>query len=642
MDNPKQQRTIGFHPCVGKKASGEERPTSVVIRMPDGKHAVHEFDEQQLLDFITCGAAVAWRDATLADLSVARPPHHLRWAETDEQAYGAYAATDSNVRDAERDQLFRVKRKKSTGEVVGYLRLQVASELVALDPKSDIVGVANGGLGFQIMEILLARYPDLQLFVIGSGTLKERRPEFDALLPATIRRKAEKLRAVASASESAAAPEVDGEADGAEEEEAEPSKSAAKDANAKFDAHRIAYALADETTAKLFHRCTMRDRDWAAVNIAYGRLEVARKARVAAEQQFRQIHRAELRRLVQDPRVPHVTLSVSGEDGDEKQTIESLLVTYEATLRICVTSDKAVAKKLEVLRQAHTRIEGARTNEAEMERHLETALDALPEYTEFLIAAKAKVDSASGLPLGKYIGGRIFGRWIAGFGSPMSSRINEPVRSTDTERIAACRVALTAAIAALDRTGLPAQPTSGGGKTREWLLACERIVSGRVASAESDDRVRLELQLAQVRACRNAYRALTNAKKCAANRPLNRVIAYMGLHVKQGGKYADVKKEFQFPRRRKGGRANWNEQLLRQGAYQWAALIIKGGDSYWKAHVFQPYKDRLIAGGMAKGHANNRAIWRMTTVAMRWLITEWFAWERRRAKAEPQPVEQAA
>ncbi|MDO8622504.1 MAG: hypothetical protein Q7R80_04700, partial [bacterium] len=538
------------------------------------------------------------------------------------------------------EQLFRVKRKKATGEVVGYFRAQVASELVTLDPKTDIVGVANGGLGFQIMEILLVRYPDIQLFVIGSGTLKERRPEFDALLPATIRRKAEKLRAVASASESAAAPEADGETDG--DEEAEPSKSAAKDANAKFDAHRIAYALADDAAAKLFHRCTMRDRDWAAVNIAYGRLEVARKARVAAEQQFRQIHRAELRRLVQDPRVPHVTLSVSSEDGDEKQTIESLLETYEATLRLVVMNDKAVAKKLEVLRQAHTRIEGARTNEAEMERHLETALEALPEYTEFLVAAKAAVDSTSGLPLGKYIGGRIFGRWIAGFGSPMTSRLHEPVRPADAERIAACKQALTAAIAALDRTDLPEQPTIGNGKTIGWLLACQRILTGRVASASADTRAGLEQQLAQAVACVAAFRAYGNAREYAKRRPLNRVIAYMGLHVKQGGKYADVKKEFQFPRRRKGGRANWNEQLLRQGAYQWAALIIKGGDSYWKAHVFQPYKERLIAGGMAKGHAQKRAEKRMTTVAMRWLITEWFAWERRRTKAEPQPVEQAA
>ncbi|MDO8622359.1 MAG: hypothetical protein Q7R80_03965, partial [bacterium] len=145
MDNQVRQRTIGFHPCVGKKASGEERPTSVVIRTPDGKHAVHEFDEQQLLDFVTCGAAVAWRDATMEDLGAPRPPHHLRWAETDEQTYGAYEPSDPAQASMELEQLFRVKRKKATGEVVGYFRAQVASELVTLDPKTDIVGVANGG-----------------------------------------------------------------------------------------------------------------------------------------------------------------------------------------------------------------------------------------------------------------------------------------------------------------------------------------------------------------------------------------------------------------------------------------------------------------------------------------------------------------
>ncbi|MDP3770811.1 MAG: hypothetical protein Q8R16_00755, partial [bacterium] len=519
MDNTVRQRTIGFHPCVGKKASGEERPTSVVIRTPDGRHAVYEFDEQQLLDFFTHGAAVAWRDAIPADLEWPSPPHHRRWAETDQQTYEAYEPSDPAQASMELEQFFSVKRKKSTGEIIGYFRLQVPTELVVLNSAADIVGVANGGLGFQVMEILLGRYPDMDLRVIGPGTLKERRSEFDALLPAPIRRKAEKLRVTANPADTAKPVEP---ADDAEDgEDAEPiSKSAAKDANAKFDAHRIAYAIANDATAKLFHRCTLRDRDWAAVHVAYIHLETARKARVVAEQQFRQIHRAELRGLVKDPRVPYVTLGTVAV-GDEKQTIESLLKAYEATLRICVTSDKAVAKKLEVLRQAYTRIEGARVHEQEMEKHLERSLGVLPEYAEFLVAAKAAVDPTSGLPLGKYIGERIFGRWIAGFGSPMASRLNEPVRPADIERIAACRVALTAAIAALDRTSLPAQPTSGGGKTREWLLACERTVTQLVAAAQDaqdDERTRLESQLAQVIACRDAYRALTNAKKCAKNR----------------------------------------------------------------------------------------------------------------------------
>lgn len=639
MDNPNRQRTIGLHPCVGKRATGEDRPTSVVIRNADGTHVVHEVDEQQLLDFFTCGAVVAWRDATIDDLT-GRPPHHYRWGESDAAAYAAYVPMYPARRDDELTILFRVTRKKSTNEVTGYFRCQVAATLVTLDLDHDIVGVANGGLGYQIIEALLGRYPAIDVRTIGSGSLKERRPEFDHLLPKALRRQAEKLRATASGTTPSDSAQGD-DADASEEEEA-PSKAAAKDANAKFDAHRIAFGLADEIAAKRFHRCTLRDRDWAAVNVAYGQLESARKARVAAEQQFRQIHRAELRRLIKDTRVPHVTLSVPTV-GEEKQTIASLLETYEATLRIGGATDKVVARKMEVLRQAHTRIEGARVTEEEMEKHLDVVLGQLPEYTEFLVAAKAAVDPESGLPLGKYIGGRIFGRWIAGFGSPMASRINEPVRQSDVERIAVCRRALTDAITALDRAGLPEQPPSGGGKTREWLLACERILTERRASAQPpEQRLRLIPQLAQVVRCRVAYRAFTNARKCAKSRPLNRAIAFMGLHVRQGGKYEGTPKDREFPRRRKGGRANWNEHLLRQGAYQWASLIMKGGDSYWKVHVFQPHKDRLIAGGMAKGHAQKRAEKRMTTVAMRWLLNEWFRWERSRAQAEPTAVKDAA
>lgn len=641
MDNPNRQRTIGLHPCVGKRATGEDRPTSVVIRNADGTHVVHEVDEQQLLDFFTCGAAIAWRDATPDDLVSGNPPHHFRWNESDQAAYDAYQPKFPTTRNEELELLFHVTRKKSTGEVTGYFRCQVAATLVALNPDNDTVGVANGGLGYQIIEALLGRYPAIDVRTIGSGTLKERRPEFDALLPKALRRQAEKLRATASGTAPTESPQ--GSDDAGEDDEGEaPSRAAAKDANAKFDAHRIAFGLADEITAKRFHRCTLRDRDWAAVNVAYGQLESARKARVAAEQQFRQIHRAELRRLIKDPRVPYVTLSVPTV-GEEKQTIASLLETYEATLRIGDATDKVVERKMEVLRQAHTRIEGARVTEDEMEKHLDVVLGQLPEYTEFLVAAKAAVDPVTGLPLGKYIGGRIFGRWIAGFGSPMASRLSEPVRQSDAERIAACRTALTDAITALDRTGLPAQPTSGGGKTREWLLACERILTERRASTQPpEQRVRLIPQLAQVVRCRDAYRAFTNARKCTANRPLNRAIAFMGLHVRQGGKYEGTPKDREFPRRRKGGRANWNEELLRQGAYQWASLIMKGGDSYWKVHVFQPYKDRLIAGGMAKGHAQKRAEKRMTTVAMRWLLNEWFRWERSRAQAEPTVVPAAA
>lgn len=84
-----QRRTIGFHPCVSKTVGGQARPTQVVIRAPDGEYEAHQFDDQQLLDFITWGTPTGFRLATLKDVRVPRPPHHNRWEESDEATYRA-------------------------------------------------------------------------------------------------------------------------------------------------------------------------------------------------------------------------------------------------------------------------------------------------------------------------------------------------------------------------------------------------------------------------------------------------------------------------------------------------------------------------------------------------------------------------
>lgn len=616
-------RTIGIHPCVGKTAAGDARPTTVVIRDGSGTCVVYEFEEQQLLDLFSCGAPVGFREATPDDVGVAvtRPPQHKCWVETTQEAY---EAAEASIRESLYRLLYGKGKKKDL--VVGYVRLHVPTELVTINPATDVVGVANGGLGYQVMTILLGRYPNMAVRVIGSGTLKEHRANFDELLPVAFRREAAKVRrqtekVEAAAKEGVAAANDDEPEFGDEEVVATAlSAAAAKDANAKFDAHRIAVALANDHTALLFRTCTLRDRDWAGVTLAYHALEDVRKQRVAAEQQFRQIHRSALRGLVADRRVALVTL---GED--QGQTIEELLSIYDAALCSCAYEDGVVQKKMAIVRQAYATVEGAYVVEGEMEEQLERALAQLAEYTELLNYLKGAVHPDSHLPLGKYIGPRIFGRWIAGFGTPMASRLDEPMRPADSEIIASRKVSLNGAVARFtDRAGLPLQPPSGRGATREWLLRCE-------AAAVSDE------QRAQIAACRNAYRAYMNARKNAGNRPLNRVIAFMGLHVRSGGQYAEILPRHQFPRRRKGGRANWNEGLLRQGAYQWGTLIIKGGDSHWKKQVYEPYKARLINGGVSKGHAHKRAFWRMLTVAVRWLVNEWFDWERRNATSTAGP-----
>jgi len=642
MDNT-TKRTIGFHPCIGKTAKGEERPTTAVFRTADGKLETYELVEQQLLDLFSCGAVIEWRDRDLTDDVSALPPHHVRREPTTKAAFEAYVPGDASKLDEERATLFEVRTtkrgKRDPKEEI--FRLQVPAKTIAIDPANDTVGVANGGLGSQIISVLLGRYPEMDVRMIGSGTLKEHRPEFDALLPKRLRTAATKMRTAAEKKPSDAPPAEDGEPEDDEEEEA-PSRSKAKDANAKFDAHRIAVALADAAAAKRFDRCTVRNRDWAKVTLSYRDLEEARKGRVAAVQQFRQICLAAMRQLVADPRVPYVTIDDAG-----GQSAEELIRSYVAALDLCGFAPKEVERRADVIRQAYSRIEGALAAEERMEGHLEDALGALPEYTQFLAALKEKSHETTGMPLGKYIGERIFGRWIAGFGRPMDARLSEPVRQADADRIAACRDALTRAIAAIDRSGLPPQPATGEGRTREWLDVCESRTGATLEAVKGDgDDVRtqlLETQLEGIRAARTAYRRLMNAHKSSKDRPVNRLIALMGLHVRQGGKYAGTKKENEFPQRRKGMRANWDEHLLRQGAYQWGTLIIKGGDSHWKTHVYGPVKELALANGATKSRAHKKAFWRMVTRAVRWVMEEWFRWERSRGPAiAPAPEAKAA
>ena len=622
------KRTVGLHPCVGKTAAGVARPTTIVIRGADGKLAEYEVDDQQLLDFLSCGAVTDWRDATPEDDFTKLPRHHVRRHPSTRKAYDEYEAADQDAIDAERSKLFSIKPSKKGPDFDAYFRMQVPAETIVIDSVTDTIGVANGGLGSQIISIVLGRYPEMNVRRIGSGTLKELRPKFDELLPKALRRKAEKMRSASEGvPDSDPSPGEDG--DGTDAQIEQVSKSKAKDANARYDAHRIAVALADNAMSKFFQACTQRDRDWAAVSIAYRELEDARKARVAAEQQFRQIRLAAMRSLVSDARVPYISL------GDEEgQEIEDLLAGYMATLKLCKFSDKEITRRCDTINQAYARITGARSVEETMEEYLEAALNKLPEYTDFLAHIKSQGD------YGKFIGNRIFGRWIAGFGTPMASRMGEPLRESDIARIEACRLTLTTNIAKLTKTGLPPQPPQGGGRTREWLLACERIVAERLKEAQAQNdsgtmyHLRLlliESQTSEIAACRAAYRSLDNAKKSAKDRPLNRVIAFMGLHVRNGGKYEGTPKERQFPRRAKGMRANWDERLLRQGAYQWGTLIIKGG-SHWKTHVYEPTKARAIAEGWTKSRAHRKGFWRMVTVAMRWVINEWFAWESRKAQ----------
>ncbi|KKU48058.1 hypothetical protein A3H10_01005 [Candidatus Uhrbacteria bacterium RIFCSPLOWO2_12_FULL_46_10] len=125
-------------------------------------------------------------------------------------------------------------------------------------------------------------------------------------------------------------------------------------------------------------------------------------------------------------------------------------------------------------------------------------------------------------------------------------------------------------------------------------------------------------------------------------RTANRVKAYLGVHVLQGGQHADVPPDKQFPRKRRGLVANWDETLGRQSLYQLADQWNYRPKSDW-GQKLREYKQRLhdkhptiieVTGANGRtikrytnGHILKMARWRTLTKFVEWLVKQWLKLE---------------
>lgn len=133
----------------------------------------------------------------------------------------------------------------------------------------------------------------------------------------------------------------------------------------------------------------------------------------------------------------------------------------------------------------------------------------------------------------------------------------------------------------------------------------------------------------------------------AREKTVNKIKAYMGAHVKQGGQYGDeVATEKQFPRKRANEIANWDNDG-RQALYLLADQCVRRKESDWGKKLIQ-YKQNLRAkhpqeeivsdpttgkprlGKSGKpikrysdGHIHKMAYWRTITRFVEWFAAQW-------------------
>jgi len=108
--------------------------------------------------------------------------------------------------------------------------------------------------------------------------------------------------------------------------------------------------------------------------------------------------------------------------------------------------------------------------------------------------------------------------------------------------------------------------------------------------------------------------------------------AKLGCHVLQGGKYADVPPEKQFPRRRRGMTANWSDEG-RKALYLLADQFNRRPNSKWGKTLLW-YKERFRAKHpevievngkkrFTNAHIHKRAMWRTVTKFVEFLHRDW-------------------
>ncbi|MEI8328323.1 MAG: transposase [Candidatus Taylorbacteria bacterium] len=133
-------------------------------------------------------------------------------------------------------------------------------------------------------------------------------------------------------------------------------------------------------------------------------------------------------------------------------------------------------------------------------------------------------------------------------------------------------------------------------------------------------------------------------------------VAYLGLHVRQKDKNGkDLPTEKQFPRRRGGEIANWDEENGRQafwnladqfnrqkGTTRWSAYLLETKKRLRLKHPTEVIVTVMVDGKEKKirrytnGHIHKMAIWRTLTRFAEWLHGEWWKLERSMAETPAQ------
>jgi hypothetical protein len=140
---------------------------------------------------------------------------------------------------------------------------------------------------------------------------------------------------------------------------------------------------------------------------------------------------------------------------------------------------------------------------------------------------------------------------------------------------------------------------------------------------------------------RLAVRIIANIGDIRRFETMARFKAYCGVHVKKGGKYADVPPERSFPRARRGDRSNWQRDV-RQSAYLFGEQTVKRKKAYWGKALLvykawfreqhpEEIKDDKGKSRYSNGHIHKMGLWRTRTKFFEWLYRQWWRLERGQA-----------
>jgi hypothetical protein len=126
-------------------------------------------------------------------------------------------------------------------------------------------------------------------------------------------------------------------------------------------------------------------------------------------------------------------------------------------------------------------------------------------------------------------------------------------------------------------------------------------------------------------------------RRDASRRTVNRVVAFCGVHVRQGGRYAEVPASKSFPRRRKGETTNYNpiarqalylltEQFNLRQASKWGQRLL---ENKARLNIIHPEPMDNSTGGKrwSKVHIHRTALWRSVTQFVREFAREWLRYE---------------